>query len=86
MENNRWEDGSAAIEEGDIIFCTRSRDIFAGCLMFVDEVKSWGVQAGMVLPDGSATYVRFNNSEFIRMTDPFYRRKMYLGEDRNGEY
>ena len=48
--------------------------------MFVDEVKAWGVQAGMVLPDGDTTYVRLTWDEFMRVTHPTERRKFFLGK------
>lgn len=69
------------IEKGDVILCLRSEDTFAGCLMYVDEVKSWGVQAGMILPDGDTTYVRLPHGEYIRITDPESRMKVHVEED-----
>ena len=45
------------IEDGDVIAVITKGEMFSGCLMFVDEVKPWGVQAGMALPDGDTAYV-----------------------------
>ena len=67
------------IEDGDIIAVITKGEIFSGCLMFVDEVQAWGVQAGMVLPDGDTTYVRLTWDEFMRVTHPTERRKFFLG-------
>ena len=67
------------IEDGDIIAVITKGEMFSGCLMFVDEVKPWGAQAGMVLPDGDTAYVRLTWDQFIRVTHPIERRKFFLG-------
>lgn len=69
-----------SIEDGDIIAVVTKGELFSGCLMFVDEVKPWGVQAGMVLPDGDTAYARLTWDQFMRVTHPTERRKFFLGE------
>ncbi len=47
----------SGIKEGDIIQITREDDPWFPALLIVDEVKSWGVQAYVIVPnsnDGSS--------------------------------
>lgn len=51
--------------KGDVVLVTGGQATFMGCLMYVQEPKSWGVQAGMVLPgEGHRTYVRLADGDY----------------------
>ncbi len=41
------------IEEGDVIQITDERHAWFPCLMLVTEVKSWGVQACVLVPESN---------------------------------
>lgn len=50
---------------GDVIVATGGPKAFRGCLMYVQEAKAWGVQAGMILPgDVDHTYMRLQDGEY----------------------
>ena len=54
------------IKVGSVIQVKETIPAWGGCLMIVDEVKEWGVQAGMRLPNREmrTTYLRLNHSEY----------------------
>ena len=37
---------------------------WVGCLVQVDEVKSWGIQGWVQIPMGGRAFIRVNNGEF----------------------
>lgn len=50
---------------GDYIQVDLIDNYFDQCFMYVDEVKEWGVLAGMYLPEKGWAYLRLNWNEFI---------------------
>ncbi len=56
------------IEPGDIVqIAPEHVSIFAGCLVIVTEVKSWGVQGYVTVPARGDAYVRIETEEFQRV-------------------
>lgn len=55
------------IKEGSIVQANENAGEWCGCLLIVDEVKSWGVQAGMKIPNNGTAYIRltFDQVEYI---------------------
>lgn len=51
------------MERGDIIRVLPEHD-WAGCLMTIEEVKSFGCMARMVLPLQGVTYIRLESKDF----------------------
>ena len=51
---------------GDVIQVKETVPAWGGCLMIVDEIKDWGVQAVMRLPGRNPrlTALRLNHSEY----------------------
>lgn len=52
------------VRKNDIIQAIEGTGIWQGCLLIVDEVKSWGVQAYMTIPDQGTAFMRFKTGEF----------------------
>ena len=52
------------IERGDIIQITDEGDGWYPCLLVVDEVKLWGVQAYLSIPNKGDAYYRIENGKF----------------------
>ena len=52
------------VESGSIIQANENSGDWCGCLLIVDEVKSWGVQAYMMVPKKGTAFIRLNNDEF----------------------
>ena len=52
------------VESGSIIQANENAGDWCGCLLIVDEVKSWGVQAYMMVPKKGTAFIRLNNDEF----------------------
>ncbi len=65
------------VQVGSVIQIDPEHDpVFGGCLMFVSEVKSWGVQCGMRIPshtdNGTAYYrVKWDAFEVVGGLSPF---------------
>lgn len=60
------------IQKGDIIQITDQGNKWFPCLLIVDEVKSWGVQAYITMPrkDGEPlgnAYYRLQNGQFEKV-------------------
>lgn len=57
------------INVGDVIQINEyHKDVkWIGCLMIVNDVRSWGVQAGMHVPGMGNTYLRVNHNEYDRI-------------------
>lgn len=60
------------IEKGDIIQITDEADKWFPCILVVDEVKTWGVQAYITIPrnDGEPlgnAYYRIENGKFEKV-------------------
>ena len=53
------------IKEGDIIQVDKEECYFDQCFMYVDEVKEWGVLAGMYIPEKGWAYMRLKFDEFV---------------------
>ena len=58
------------ITPGTIIRITGGRPEFIGCLATVDEAKSWGVQAGIVIPGKGTAWIRVPNGHFKAICAP----------------
>ena len=53
------------MKKGDIIQITNPENKFYSCLLIVDEVKSWGVQAYMTVPKKDDNpFTRVENGSF----------------------
>ena len=57
------------VTKNDIIQAIEGTGIWQGCLLIVDEVKSWGVQAYMTIPNSAISsqgtaFMRFKTGEF----------------------
>ena len=55
------------IKKGDVVQANENAGEWCGCLLIVDEVKAWGVQAGMKIPFKGTAYMRltFDQVEWI---------------------
>lgn len=55
------------IKKGSVVQANENAGEWCGCLLIVDEVKDWGVQAGMKVPFKGAAYIRlrFDQVEYI---------------------
>lgn len=49
---------------GDVIQATEKAGDWCGCLLIVDEVKTWGVQAGMKIPFKGTAYMRLKDDQY----------------------
>lgn len=52
------------VKVGSVIQANENSGEWCGCLLIVDEVKSWGVQAGMKIPYKGTAYMRLTNEQF----------------------
>lgn len=52
------------INENSVIQANENAGEWAGCLLQVDEVKSWGVQAYVKIPKSGDAYIRLTSSQF----------------------
>ena len=53
------DEKKAQIDKGTVIQVTGENvGDWEGCLLVVDEVKPWGVQAGMHIPEKGAAFIR----------------------------
>lgn len=55
------------ITRGDIIQITNPDNEWYSCLLIVDEVKGWGVQAYLYIPKSGDAYYRVANGEFTKV-------------------
>lgn len=64
---------SVLVEVGDLVQITNRDHDWYRCILVVDQVKSWGIQAGMQLPPGvhevacmpdNTTYLRIPNGDY----------------------
>ena len=55
------------IKKGSVVQANENSGEWCGCLLIVDEVKDWGVQAGMKVPFKGVAYIRltFDQIEYI---------------------
>lgn len=60
------------IDRGDVIQVLDDVKDWEGCLMVVDKVHDWGVQAGMRLPGEGYTFLRLRWGQFERVGESFY--------------
>lgn len=52
------------VTKNDIIQAVEGTGIWQGCLLIVDEVKSWGVQAYMNVSGQGTAFIRLKTGEF----------------------
>lgn len=51
---------------GDIVqVLSQENLIWVGCLFIVDEVKSWGIQGDLTIPDKGDIWVRLESKDII---------------------
>lgn len=50
---------------GSVIQATENAGNWCGCLLIVDEVKSWGVVASMLVPMQGIAYIRLKFDQFV---------------------
>ena len=56
----------APLKPGDVVQLTEKvkQEVFYQCLMYVTEIKPWGVVGAIVLPESRAAYYRAEWTEF----------------------
>ena len=52
------------IKRGSVIQANENAGDWCGCLLWVSEVKSWGVQAGMAIPRCGTAYIRLRTDQY----------------------
>ena len=52
------------VKVGSVIQANEQAGEWCGCLLIVEEVKSWGVMAGMKIPFKGTAYIRLKNEQF----------------------
>lgn len=61
------------VKKGDVIQITERIHSWYGCLLIVDEIKSWGVQAFLLVPQSNdhfevkIAYTRLKNGSFEKI-------------------
>ena len=60
-----WERKSTRVCKGTLIQVNEKIDDWFGCVMIVDEVKNWGVQAYLKIPCRGNAFLRLNWDEFV---------------------
>ena len=55
--------GWRGLEPNDIVQCVPEHG-WAGCLVVVDEVRTWGIQGFVQVPRGGRAYIRLKTGEF----------------------
>ena len=64
-----WERKSTSVCKGSLIQVNEKNHDWFGCVMIVDEVKSWGVQAYLKIPCRGNAFLRLNWDEFVLLED-----------------
>lgn len=64
-----WERKSTHVCKGTLIQVNEKIDDWFGCVMIVDEVKNWGVQAYLKIPCRGNAFLRLNWDEFVLLED-----------------
>lgn len=49
---------------GSVIQANENAGEWCGCLLIVEEVKTWGVMAGMKIPNSGTAYIRLKTEQF----------------------
>ena len=71
------------VRQGDVIQVTDEKnEMWYGCTMTVDEVKQWGVQAGMKIPGEGLAFLRLKWEQFERIGVGYF---MFGGDETNGK-
>ena len=52
------------LNKGSVIQANEKAGEWCGCLLIVEEVKFWGVMAGMKIPFEGTAYIRLKNGQF----------------------
>lgn len=52
------------LRKGSVIQANENAGDWTGCLLMVDEVRPWGVQAFMHIPKKGDAYVRLTHDQF----------------------
>ena len=64
-----WERKSARVCKGTLIQVNEKIDDWFGCIMIVDEVKNWGVQAYLRIPCRGNAFLKLKWDEFEVLED-----------------
>ena len=68
-EMSMWKRKSTHICKGALIQVNEKNDDWFGCVMIVDEVKNWGVQAYLRIPCHGNAFLRLKWDEFELLED-----------------
>lgn len=52
------------IKNGDVIQAIENTGDWCGCLLIVEEVKEWGVLAGLKVPMQGTAYIRLKHDQY----------------------
>lgn len=52
------------IKVGSVIQANENAKQWCGCLLIVNEVKEWGVVAGLKIPFQGTAYIRLNHNQY----------------------
>lgn len=52
------------VKVGSVVQANENAGGWAGCLLIVTDVKSWGVQAGTKIPMQGTAYIRLRTDQF----------------------
>lgn len=52
------------VEPGMVIQANENAGDWCGCLLIVEEIKGWGVMAGLKIPQKGTAYIRLKNEQF----------------------
>ena len=55
------------VKKGDVIQVNENGNDWAGCLMIVDDVRKWGVQAYMHIPNSGEAFLRVGYDQMERI-------------------
>ena len=64
------------IKKGDVIQITDLEHKWFTCLAIADDIKTWGVQAYVIVPDSNGTnlaYIRLKSNEFNKIGKAMYQ-------------
>ncbi len=68
-EMSMWKRKLTRVCKGALIQVNEKNDDWFGCVMIVDEVKNWGVQAYLRIPCRGNAFLRLNWDEFELLED-----------------
>lgn len=69
------------LKRGSIIQANENAKEWCGCVLIVDEVKSWGVQAFIHVPMNGDAYIRLKTEQFDELGAESVLMPKGVGED-----